>query len=119
MKAALVTRSVFVCYLFHPRPSSSPELGRYPFAADDAADDDDADDDAADDDDADDDAAHDDAADYDAADADAADADNADYQKVSWDLLNKTTNTPISSDNNNVNANENKYSIVIARIVLI
>ena len=74
MKAALVTRSVFVCYLFHPRPSSSPELGRYPFAADDAADDDDADDDNADDD-----AAHDDAADYDAADDDAADDDNADY----------------------------------------
>ena len=54
MKAALVTRSVFVCYLFHPRPSSSPELGRYPFAADDAADDDDADDEDADDDDGDD-----------------------------------------------------------------
>ena len=49
MKAALVTRSAFVCYLFHPRPSSSPELGQYPFAADDDADDDDADDDDGDD----------------------------------------------------------------------
>ena len=54
MKAALVTRSVFVCYLFHPRPSSSPELGRYPFAAADAADADAADDDNADYDDGDD-----------------------------------------------------------------